>query len=102
MPRPLYCPSCHTEIKRDMINARRPFPCPSCQKLLSIPSYYYPIPGIAATVLCAAVGYLLDLRDIRLAVFVIVFWFPMLAFFFAVLKLTFNPEITEYHSSLTK
>jgi hypothetical protein len=102
MPRPLYCPSCHAEIRRDKVNAGRPFPCPSCRKLLSVPSYYYPVPGIGAVVVCAAVGYLLGLRDIRLVVSVFVFWFPMTAFFFGVLKLTFNPEITEYHSSLTE
>lgn len=80
----------------------KPFPCPSCQKLLSIPSFYSRIPGIGALIVCGAAGYLFGLRGMALLIFVILFWFPVTACLFAVLVLKFNPSITEYHSSLTK
>src|SRR5712692_2458401 len=98
--RPIKCPSCLSEIRRDKIDARKPFPCPSCGKLLRIPSFYYPIPGLAAILACTLLGYLFGLRDMTLLIFVLILWFPISAFFFAVLKLNFNPKIEEYQPNL--
>ncbi len=97
MPRPINCPSCTSEIRRDKIDTRKPFPCPSCGKLLRVPSYYYPIPGLAAPLVCAILGYAFGLRDWTLLILVAILWFPITAFFFALLNLKFNPKITEYH-----
>ena len=98
MAQPINCPCCGKEIRRDHINAGKPFPCQSCGKLLHIPSYYYPIPGFAAALICAALGYLFGLRNFTLLIFTAVLWFPIAAFLFAVLKLNFNPRIEEYRS----
>ena len=66
-------------------------------KALRIPSYYYPIPWVVAVLVCAALGYAFGLKSYRLVIFVIVFWFPITAFLFAVLKLKINPKIHEHH-----
>lgn len=96
--RPVNCPCCGSEIRRDKITGGKPFPCPSCGKLLHIPSYYYPIPGLAAVLVCALLGYVFGLRDSRLLIFVAVLWVPITAFLFAVMKLTFNPKVGAFHS----
>ena len=79
------------------MNARKPFPCPSCGKLLRIPYFYYPIPGVGALLLCGTLGYVFGLRDTTLLIFVAVLWFPITAFLFAVLFLNINPKVEEYY-----
>jgi hypothetical protein len=99
MNQPLYCPSCGKEIERSKLKFKVPFPCPSCQKLLHTPSFYLFIPGFITIIACAIIGFLFGLRDTSLLIFVIVFWVPITTFTFAVLRLTLNPSITEYHSN---
>jgi hypothetical protein len=98
MPRPIYCPACEHEIRRDKLNFLRPFPCPSCQRLLYIPPYYKPIPGIGAALLSLTLGYSFGIRDVSLILFVIVLWFPLAAFLFGALKLKYRGRILEYFS----
>lgn len=95
MPRPIYCPSCRREIRRDKIDAGEPFPCPSCGKLLRIRRYYYPVPGIGAFFACAALGYAFGLTGFSLLIFVAVLWAPITVFLFAIMKLKFNPKIEQ-------
>ena len=50
-----------------------------------------------AVFVCGALGYAFGLKSYRLMIFVTVFWFPITAFLFAVLKLKINPKIQEHH-----
>jgi len=98
MLRPINCPCCGAEIRRDKIDTGKPFPCPSCRKALRVPSYYYPIPGVGALFICVVLGYILAPRSWSLLILVALLWFPLTIALYIVLKLKFNPKVTEYRS----
>jgi len=56
------------------------------------------MPGLAAILVCCLLGYVFGLGGATLWIFVLVLWFPITAFFFGVLHLTYNPKLQEYHS----
>jgi hypothetical protein len=93
--RPIKCPFCGSEIRRDKVTSGSSFPCPSCGKLLRIPYYYHPIPGLSAALVCPLFGYIVGVKSFVLLIFVVVLWFPITAFFFAVQHLIFNPRVEE-------
>jgi C4-type Zn-finger protein len=95
MPRPINCPFCGSDIRRDKVDTEKSFPCPSCGRLLRVSPYYYPIPGVGAVLVCGLLGYAFGFRNLKLLLFVVVLWFPVTAFLFAVLNLTFNPKVEE-------
>jgi hypothetical protein len=93
--RPIKCPFCGSEIRRDKVTSGKSFPCPACGKPLRIPYYYHPLPGIAAALVCSLLGYAIGLTRFTLLIFVAVLWFPTTALLFAVQHLIFNPKVEE-------
>ncbi len=97
MMRPILCPSCKSEIRRNKVGGNKggPFPCPSCGKLLRISPLYFWITPQVALLICVGLGYLFGLNYFGLFVFAAVLWFPATAFLFAILHGTFNPKVEE-------
>jgi len=95
--RPINCPLCGLEIRRDKIMSGKSFPCPSCGKQLRIPYYYHPMPGVTAALFCSLFGYVIGIRGYTLLIFVVALWFPITALLFGVQHLIFNPKIEQGH-----
>ncbi len=98
-PRPLICPACGAEIKRDsQIRAHRPFACPTCGRLLRISSLYFWIPLLAGTAGCGLLGYAFGVRGMALAVFIVLLWFPISVLLGIIGRVYSNPKIRVHHS----
>jgi hypothetical protein len=50
---------------------------------------------VGAVLVCGLLGYAFGFRTLKLLLFVVVLWFPVTAFLFAVLNFTFNPKVEE-------